>query len=156
MRSPPQWREDRNAGMDAANESGSGAGSDHGLWKGRVLKRVDVFELRFAQIQCYSWITGVSDVAQVVFVRKRLVEIQYLRTTITDKQRHEFAQLVESTIRQIEGAQFLPHSGIRFPQNPCSSCPYIGLCLGRQELVEAALIRRPGAEQLDWLDELNY
>src|SRR5437879_12976002 len=52
MRSPPQWREDRNAGMDAANKSGSGAGSDHGLWKGRVLKRVDVFELRFAQIQC--------------------------------------------------------------------------------------------------------
>ena len=47
MRAPPQWHEDRNAGMDVA-----GAGSDHGLWKGRVLKRVDVFELRFAQIQC--------------------------------------------------------------------------------------------------------
>ena len=94
--------------------------------------------------------------AMVVFVRKRLVEIQYLRTTISEEQRREFGQLVESTIRQIESAQFLPHSGIRFPQNPCSSCPYIGLCLGRQELVEAALIRRPGAEQLDWLDELHY
>src|SRR5207248_7826920 len=34
-----------------------------------------------------------------------------------------------------------------------SSCPYIGLRLGRQELVEATLIRRPGAEQLDWLDD---
>src|SRR5438552_11564452 len=65
-------------------------------------------------------------------------------------------QLVETTVRQIESAQFLPHSGIRFPQNPCSSCPYIGLRLGRQELVEAALIRRPGAESLDWLDELHY
>src|SRR5437762_1769524 len=108
------------------------------------------------QLVCYSWITGISDVAQVVFVRKRLVEIQYLRTTIPDEQRHEFSQLVEATVRQIESAQFLPHSGIRFPQNPCSSCPYIGLCLGRQELVEAALIRRPGAEQLDWLDELHY
>src|SRR3989449_2016731 len=108
------------------------------------------------QLVCYSWITGVSEVAQVVFVRKRLVEIQYLRTTINDEQRREFGQLVESTIRQIESAQFLPHSGIRFPQNPCSSCPYIGLCLGRQELVEAALIRRPGAESLDWLDELHY
>jgi hypothetical protein len=32
----------------------------------------------------------------------------------------------------------------------------IGLCLGRQELVEAALIRRPGAESLDWLDEFHY
>ena len=108
------------------------------------------------QLVCYSWITGISEVAQVVFVRKRLVEIQYLRTTITDEQRREFSQLVEATIRQIESAQFLPHSGIRFPQNPCNSCPYIGLCLGRQELVEAALIRRPGAEQLDWLDELHY
>jgi len=92
----------------------------------------------------------------VVFVRKRLVEIQYLRTTINDEQRREFGQLVEATIRQIESAQFLPHSGIRLPQNPCSSCPYVGLCLGRQELVEAALIRRPGAERLDWLDELHY
>ena len=108
------------------------------------------------QLVCYSWISGISEVTQVVFVRKRLVEIQYLRTTINDEQRREFGQLVEATIRQIESAQFLPHSGIRFPQNPCSSCPYIGLCLGRQELVEAALIRRPGAEQLDWLDELHY
>jgi len=108
------------------------------------------------QLVCYSWITGIADVAEVVFVRKRLVEIQYLCTRITDEQRQEFGQLVEDTVRQIESAQFLPHSGIRFPQNPCSSCPYIGLCLGRQDLAEAALVRRPGAEQLGWLDELTY
>ena len=108
------------------------------------------------QLVCYSWITGISEVAQVVFVRKRLVEVQYLHTKITDEQRREFSQLVEDTIRRIESAQFLPHSGIRFPQNPCSSCPYIGLCLGKQQLVESALVRRPGAEQLGWLDELNY
>ena len=64
--------------------------------------------------------------------------------------------LAEDAIQRIESAQFLPHSGIRFPQNPCSSCSYIGLCLGRQDLVEAALVRRPGAEDLDWLDELAY
>ena len=108
------------------------------------------------QLICYSWITGISEVAQVVFVRKRLVEVQYLHTKITDEQRREFSQLVEDTIRQVESAQFLPHSGIRFPQNPCSSCPYIGLCLGKQQLVASALVRRPGAEQLGWLDELNY
>jgi hypothetical protein len=107
------------------------------------------------QLVCYSWITGISEVAQVVFVRKRLVEIQYLRTTITDEQRREFGHLVENTIRQIESAEFLPHSGIRFPQNPCSSCPYIGLCLGRKDLADAALVRRPGAEDLGWLDELT-
>ncbi len=90
------------------------------------------------------------------FVRKRLVEIQYFRTTISNDQREEFGQLVQDSIRRIEGAEFLPHSGIRFPQNPCTSCPYIGLCLGRQDLTEAALVRRPGADDLGWLDELTY
>ena len=107
------------------------------------------------QLVCYSWITGIPDVAQVVFVRKRLVEVQYLRTTITSEQREEFGHLVDSTIRQIEAGQFLPHSGIRFPQNPCTACPYIGLCLGRHELVETALVRRPGVD-LGLFDELTY
>ena len=105
---------------------------------------------------CYSWITGIPDVAQVVFVRKRLVEIQYLRTTITEEQPQEFGRLVENTIHRIESAEFLPHSGIRFPQDPCSTCPYVGLCLGRQEIVDLNLVRRPGAEDFGWLDELNY
>ena len=108
------------------------------------------------QLVCYSWMTGISEVAQVVFVRKRLVEVQYLHTTISAEQRREFGELVESTIRRIESAEFLPHSGIRFPQNPCSTCPYLGLCLGKQQLVDAALVRRPGAENLGWLDELTY
>lgn len=73
------------------------------------------------QLVCYSWMTGIADVAQIVFVRKSLVEVQYQRTTITDEQREEFGRLVETTIRRIESADFLPHSGIRFPQNPCSS-----------------------------------
>ena len=107
------------------------------------------------QLICYSWITGISDIAQVVFVRKRLVEIQYFRITITDEQRREFLQLVEDTIRQIESARFLPHSGVRFPQNPCTTCPYLGLCLDHGELVDASLIRRSGAD-FGWLDELTY
>jgi len=108
------------------------------------------------QLLCYSWITGISEVAQVVFVRKRLVEVQYLRTTITDEQRREFSSVVHETIRQIESAQFLPHSGIRFPQNPCSTCPYVGLCLNKPQLIQADLIRRPGAQNLGVFDELAY
>ncbi len=108
------------------------------------------------QLVCYSWMTGIAEVAQVVFVRKSLVEVQYLRTTITDEQRQEFGRLVDGTIRRIESADFPPHSGIRFPQNPCSSCPYVGLCLGKQEMIDAAVVRRPGADSLDWLDELSY
>jgi hypothetical protein len=107
------------------------------------------------QLVCYSWVTGISDVAQVVFVRKRLLEIQYLRTIITEEQRVEFARLIDNTIGQIESEDFLPHSGIRFPQNPCTSCPYVGLCLGRSELVKTTLTRKPG-EGFGLFDELTY
>jgi CRISPR/Cas system-associated exonuclease Cas4 (RecB family) len=108
------------------------------------------------QLVCYSWITDISDVAQIVFVRKSFVEIQYLKTRITEEQREEFGRLIEDTIRRIESAEFLPHSGIRFPQNPCMTCPYTGLCLGNKETVDATLMRRPGAEQLGWVDELAF
>jgi hypothetical protein len=106
------------------------------------------------QLVCYSWMSGVDEVAQVVFVRKRLVEVQYLRATITEEQRQEFAALVEDTVRRIESGSFLPHSGIRFPQNPCTSCSFIGLCLGKQDLVDA-LVQKPGVD-LGLFDELIY
>ena len=107
------------------------------------------------QLVCYSWMTGISDVALVVFVRKRLVEVQYLRTTITDEQRQEFGHLVDDTIRQIESAQFLPHSGIRFPQNACSSAPIWDFALGNSSWSKP-LSCGAGAEDLGWLDELAY
>jgi hypothetical protein len=107
------------------------------------------------QLICYSWISGISDVAIVAFVRKRVPEIQYLKTTITDRQRQEFGELVLSTISQIEASHFPGHSGIRFPQNGCVSCAQLGHCLGNQQLVKAKLIRRPGASDLDWLDQLE-
>jgi len=106
------------------------------------------------QLICYSWISGISEVALVVFVRKHAPEIQYLRATITEDQRQEFGRLVENTIGQIEGAQFVSHTGIRLPQNGCLSCPHLGLCLNNESLVAANLIRRAGANELDWLDEL--
>jgi hypothetical protein len=106
------------------------------------------------QLICYSWISEISEVALVVFVRKRSPEIQYLRASISDEQRGDFGRLVEATIGQIEAGQFPPHSGIRFPQNRCLSCPHLGLCLDNQELISTNLIRKPGASDLDWLDEL--
>jgi hypothetical protein len=102
---------------------------------------------------CYSWMTGIERVALVVFVRKRMPEIQYIKATISDQQRQEYGRLVKETIGQIEAAQFLQHSGIRFPQNPCMSCAYLGLCLDRREMVDLRLTRQRGAD-LDWLDEL--
>src|SRR5262244_532792 len=57
------------------------------------------------QLVCYSWMTGIPEVAMVVFVRKRSPEIQYLQTAITDGQREEYGRLVEDTIRRIESAR---------------------------------------------------
>jgi hypothetical protein len=107
------------------------------------------------QLVCYSWMAGISKVALVVFVRKNAPEVQYLKTTIDEGQRREFGQLVETTVNQIEAGQFLPHSGIRFPQNGCVSCSHLGMCLGDQQLVDSRLIRRPGASDLDWIDQFE-
>ena len=90
-----------------------------------------------------------------MFVRKHLPEIQYLKATISEEQRKDFGRLVETTVGQLEAGQFPSHSGIRFPQNGCVSCSHLGLCLNNQQLIEANLIRRPGASNLDWLDELT-
>lgn len=106
------------------------------------------------QLICYSWITGIAEVSLIAFVRKRFSEIQYLKTTITDQQREEFGRVVQATVSRIEAGEFLPNSGIRFPQSGCVSCPQLGLCLHNQQLIESRLVRRPGAAELDWLDEL--
>ena len=107
------------------------------------------------QLVCYSWISGIPEVALVVFVRKNLPEIQYLRASISDEQRREFGRLVETTVSQIESGEFISHAGIRFPHNTCSTCSHLGLCLDNQPLIDVNLIRKPGASALDWLDELT-
>ena len=106
------------------------------------------------QLICYSWMSGIREVALVVFVRKHLPEIQYLKASIKEEQQKEFGELVRSTIAQIEAGQFPPHSGIRFPMNGCTSCSHLGLCLGNPELIDEKLLRRPGASDLYWLDQL--
>jgi hypothetical protein len=62
--------------------------------------------------------------------------------------------LVEATVGQVETGQFPTHSGIRFPQNGCMSCSHLGLCLNDKKMVDVNLIRRTGASDLDWLNEL--
>jgi hypothetical protein len=105
------------------------------------------------QLVCYSWMTGEPNVAFVIFVRKRMPEIQYLHATISDEQRQEFGMLVSNTVERIESGSFLPHSGIRFPNNGCTTCSHLGLCLANQSMIESRLVRQEGND-LDWLDEL--
>lgn len=104
------------------------------------------------QLVCYSWLTGMPEVAFVVFVRKQRVEVQYLRATISEAQREEFGRLVDDSIAGIESGHFPAHGGIRFPQNPCLSCGFLGLCLNDEARVAQQLVR-PG-EDLDWIGEL--
>jgi len=106
------------------------------------------------QLICYSWISGIPDVGVVAFVRKQQPGIQYLRATISEEQRREYGRLVESTVDRIKAGEFISHSGIRFPQNGCVSCAHLGLCLNNQPLIDANLIRRAGASDLDWLDDI--
>jgi hypothetical protein len=106
------------------------------------------------QLISYSWASGIPEVAIVAFVRKHNPEIQYLRASITEGQRQEYGLLVEATVGQIEAGQFPSHSGIRFPQNGCLSCAHLGLCVNDKQLIETNLVRRVGASDLDWLDEL--
>jgi len=45
------------------------------------------------QLVCDCRISGIAEVAQLVFVRQRMVEVQELRTSTTDQQGEEFGQV---------------------------------------------------------------
>ena len=68
------------------------------------------------QLVCYSWITGIEDVAQVVFVRKRFVEIQCLKTRITDEQRREFGIWSRTRFAESNLPTFYPKAAFVFPR----------------------------------------
>jgi hypothetical protein len=82
----------------------------------RVRAFVDENGLHEPSAGCYSWITGISDVAFVVFVRKHQPEIQYLKTSISEDQRREFGRLVETSVSQIEAGQFVSTVASAFPK----------------------------------------
>jgi hypothetical protein len=106
------------------------------------------------QLVCYSWITGEPEVALVVFVRKHLPEIQYLRATISDDQRRDFGQLARVTIERIESGEFHPQGDIRSPDNGCTRCSYLGLCLPGTSRTGAPLVNLTGGQR-GWADELD-
>jgi hypothetical protein len=106
------------------------------------------------QLICYSWMTGIHDVALVVFVRKAIPEIQYLKASIAHEQWQEYGQVVYRAVSQIEAGEFPPHGGIRFPQSACVGCSHLGMCLGNRQLIDSKLTRKTGADALDWLEQL--
>ena len=77
------------------------------------------------QLICYSWMSGIDDVAQVVFVRKRMVEVQYLRATITDQQRQEFAPWW-GTRSPVSSGSFCPTAAFAFLRTHVPPVPFWG------------------------------
>ena len=41
----------------------------------------------------------------------------------------------------MEGGYFYPRSGIRYPNNQCLNCAYLGLCLRKKALVAEKLVK---------------
>ena len=106
------------------------------------------------QLVCYSWVTGIPDVVIVVFVRKQSPEIQYIPATISQEQRDDFGKLAQETITRINASAFCSRTGVRFPQNQCITCPYLGLCLKDDGLVEERLSSHQ-KDELAWVNELE-
>jgi PD-(D/E)XK nuclease superfamily len=93
------------------------------------------------QLVCYSWMTQRQDVCLVNFVRKREPEIQYLHARIRKRQWKAFEKTLGTLVSDMEAHIFYPRSGIRYPNNQCLNCPYLGLCLHQKRLVQENLTR---------------
>jgi PD-(D/E)XK nuclease superfamily len=93
------------------------------------------------QLVCYSWAAQCPEVCLVNFVRKKQPEIQYLRARIRRRQWRVFEQTLDLLASEIEAGHFYPRSGIRYPNNQCLNCAYLGLCLRKKALVEEKLVK---------------
>ena len=91
------------------------------------------------QLICYSWMTQKQDVCLVNFVRKKQPEIQYLHARIRKRQWKAFAKTLGTLMSAMEAGNFYPRSGIRYPNNQCLNCSYLGLCLHQKQHVRENL-----------------
>jgi hypothetical protein len=93
------------------------------------------------QLVCYSWAAQKQEVCLVNFVRKKQPEVQYLHARIRKRQWKAFAQALDLLASEMEAGHFYPRSGIRYPNNQCLNCAYLGLCLRKKRLVEEKLVK---------------
>jgi putative RecB family exonuclease len=93
------------------------------------------------QLVCYSWAAQKQEVCLVNFTRKKQPVIQYLHARIRKRQWRAFAQSLDMLASEMEAGHFYPRSGIRYPNNQCLNCAYLGLCLRKKRLAEEKLVR---------------
>ena len=99
-----------------------------------------VFELD-PQLVCYSWAAQKQEVCLVNFVRKKQPEIQYLHARIRTRQWKALEQTIGLLASEMEGGYFYPRSGIRYPNNQCLNCAYLGLCLRKKAMAGEKLVK---------------
>lgn len=89
--------------------------------------------------------------------------IQFLAVLISDQEREETGRVAGEqaiAICNASSEDFFPQRpGVRFPNNHCTWCSYLGLCLGDDKMVEEKLVQignvnQPAAEEMDWFEEL--
>ena len=93
------------------------------------------------QLVCYSWAAQKQEVCLVNFVRKKQPEVQYLHARIRKRQWKALEQTIGLLASEMEGGYFYPRSGIRYPNNQCLNCAYLGLCLRKRTLVGEKLVK---------------
>jgi hypothetical protein len=93
------------------------------------------------QLVSYSWAAQAQQVCLVNFVRKKQPEIQYLGARIRKRQWKAFEETLDLLASEVEAGHFYPRSGIRYPNNQCLNCAYLGLCLRKKVLVEEKLVK---------------
>jgi len=112
------------------------------------------------QLRTYSWVTGVPDVAFLVFVKGKTPRVQFLTDTVPEEDRLEAGRIVGRdmvAIVEANKADFFPKiPGVRFPNNHCTFCEMLGICTGDDKLRDEKLVNISAMPtEKDWLDTLG-
>lgn len=121
--------------------------SSEGL-KGKALKE---------RIEKFSEAVGYK--AEIKEVTKQ--RLQFLAAVIPAEDREETGEIIGQQAIQISEANqrnFFPkRPGVRFPNNHCTFCSYLGLCIKDDKMVEEKLIQIDGVQkpvERDWLEDI--
>ena len=109
------------------------------------------------QLRTGSLLSGIRNVAFLVFVKTRTPKIQYLPGYVTP----ELVEGVDSWLKEMYAKyrrkEFVMRAGIRFPNNQCTMCKMLPVCLGDKEEVERTLQikqKKEVEESLAAMDEI--
>lgn len=107
------------------------------------------------QLLCYSWVTGIEHVAQVVFARTCPVEVQYLQSVITSETRQKVLSWVEGAVRQLKSGLPPARFDMRGAHIHCPGSSVLTAGVEAAETPGSSLLHPPGVD-LGLFDELAY